>query len=81
MRIEHLPTDHSQRWEKDVPSAIQYVVLSSGGCEDVFTGQIRVLNHIKAFICTKLGASVDMEELSGNSVFIQRRVFTKVRHS
>ncbi|TFK79288.1 hypothetical protein K466DRAFT_570327 [Polyporus arcularius HHB13444] len=64
--------------EKDAASAVQYLVLKAGGCTKAFQMQIAALNNLKQYICMKLGASADNREFAGDSVYLERQVFTKV---
>lgn len=53
-------------------------MLEAGGCTEAFQTQTRALNNLKHFICMKVGASVDEQEYGGDSIYLERRVFTKV---
>ncbi|TFK86996.1 hypothetical protein K466DRAFT_491687, partial [Polyporus arcularius HHB13444] len=65
--------------EKDAARAVQYLVLESGGCTEAFQAQTRALENLKRFICMKVGSSANDREYGGDSIYLERLVFTKVR--
>ncbi|KAL6304475.1 hypothetical protein BKA93DRAFT_693789, partial [Sparassis latifolia] len=58
--------------------AVQYLTLTSQGCNDAFTAQVKALEGIHKFVARSLNREMDSLDVEPDSICLQRRVFTKV---
>ncbi|KAI0708644.1 hypothetical protein C8Q76DRAFT_626958 [Earliella scabrosa] len=65
--------------EKDAPGAVQYVVLDGGPYPEVFAHQLRAVRDLHEFVCTHTGPTSGKTAIEGDSLVLERMVFTKVR--
>ncbi|KAI9064827.1 hypothetical protein FKP32DRAFT_1533715, partial [Trametes sanguinea] len=64
--------------ERDAQSAVQFLVLESGGCEVAFQPQVSALQNIRRLIAMRIGGDV-VDSGDNSSIMLRRRVFQRVR--